>query len=90
LEFSEVDTIFHSSFGPGQKCGFHARQNQFSQIAQGRKQIIQKEANDILVLYYSLSGNTDIKETQWDFRPGLDQKGSNSKRGGTAAISNIK
>jgi hypothetical protein len=29
------------------------------------------------------------KETQWDFRPGLDQKGSNSKVGETTAISNI-
>ena len=38
----------------------YAKQYQPSQIAQGRKQLIQKEANDILVLYYSLSGNTDI------------------------------
>ena len=38
----------------------YAKQYQPSQIAQGRKQFIQKEANDILVLYYSLSGNTDI------------------------------
>ena len=38
----------------------HAGQNQASQIAQGRKQLIQKEENDILVLYYSLSGNTEI------------------------------
>ncbi len=38
----------------------HAGENQPSQIAQGRKQLIQKEENDILVLYYSLSGNTEI------------------------------
>ena len=38
----------------------YARQYQPPQIAQGRKQLIQKEANDILVLYYSLSGNTEI------------------------------
>ncbi len=38
----------------------HAGQNQPSQIAQMRKQLIQKEGNDILVLYYSLSGNTEI------------------------------
>ena len=38
----------------------HAGQNQPSQIAQMRKQLIQKEENDILVLYYSLSGNTEI------------------------------
>ncbi len=38
----------------------HAEQNQPSQIAQGRKQLIQKEGNDILVLYYSLSKNTEI------------------------------
>jgi flavodoxin len=38
----------------------YARQNQPLQIAQGRKQLIQKEGNDILVLYYSLSGKTEI------------------------------
>ncbi len=38
----------------------HAKQNQTSLIAQGRNQLIQKEGNDILVLYYSLSGNTEI------------------------------
>jgi flavodoxin len=38
----------------------YAKQNQPSQIAQGRKQFIQKEANDILVLYYSLTRNTEI------------------------------
>ena len=38
----------------------YAKQNQPSQIAQGRKQLIQKEGNDILVLYYSLTGNTEI------------------------------
>ncbi len=34
----------------------HAGQNQPLQITQGRKQLIQKEGNDILVLYYSLRG----------------------------------
>jgi len=29
------------------------------------------------------------KETQWDFRPGFDQKDRNSKPGGTTAISSI-
>jgi len=38
----------------------YAKQNQPSQIAQGRKQLIQKEGNDILVLYYSLTDNTEI------------------------------
>ncbi len=38
----------------------YARQYQPLQIAQGRKQVIQKEANDILVLYYSLTQNTEI------------------------------
>jgi len=38
----------------------HAMQIQPFQIAQGRKQLIQKEGNDILVLYYSLTGNTEI------------------------------
>ena len=38
----------------------HAEQIQPLQIAQGRKQLIQKEGNDILVLYYSLSDNTEI------------------------------
>jgi flavodoxin len=40
--------------------GLYARQNQFSQFAQGGKQVTQKQANDILVLYYSMSGNTEI------------------------------
>ena len=38
----------------------YAKQYQPSQIAQGRIQVIQKKRNDILVLYYSLSGNTEI------------------------------
>jgi len=38
----------------------YANQNQPSQITQGRKQLIQKEANDILVSYYSLTRNTEI------------------------------
>ena len=38
----------------------HAEQIQPLQIAQGRKQLIQKEGNDILVLYYSLTDNTEI------------------------------
>ena len=38
----------------------YAKQNQFSQIAPGKKQLVQKESNDILVLYYSLTGNTEI------------------------------
>jgi flavodoxin len=38
----------------------YARQYQPLQIAQGRKQVIQKKGNDILVLYYSLSQNTEI------------------------------
>jgi len=38
----------------------YARQNQPLQIAQGSKQVIQKEGSDTLVLYYSLSGKTDI------------------------------
>jgi flavodoxin len=38
----------------------YAKQYQPSQIAQGRKQLIQTEANGILVLYYSLSRNTEI------------------------------
>jgi len=38
----------------------YAKQNQPSQIAQGSKQLIQKEENDILVLYYSLTQNTEI------------------------------
>jgi len=38
----------------------HAEQNQPTQIAQGRKQLIQMEGSDILVVYYSLSGNTEI------------------------------
>jgi flavodoxin len=40
--------------------GLYAGQNQFSQLDQGGKQVTQKEANDILVLYYSMSGNTEI------------------------------
>lgn len=38
----------------------YAKQYQPLQIAQGRIQVIQKKRNDILVLYYSLSGNTEI------------------------------
>jgi hypothetical protein len=38
----------------------YAKQNQFSQIAPGKKQLVQKESNDILVLYYSLTRNTEI------------------------------
>ncbi len=38
----------------------HAMQIQPFRIAEGRKQLIQKEGNDILVLYYSLTGNTEI------------------------------
>ena len=37
-----------------------AKQNPLSQVANGRKQFIQKEANHILVLYYSLTRNTEI------------------------------
>jgi flavodoxin len=40
--------------------GLYARQTQFSQFAQGGKQVTQKQVNDILVLYYSMSGNTEI------------------------------
>ncbi len=38
----------------------YAKQNQPFQIAQGKKQFTQKEANGILVLYYSLTQNTEI------------------------------
>ncbi len=38
----------------------YAQQNQPSQIAPGRKQLIQKEGNNILVLYFSLTRNTEI------------------------------
>ena len=38
----------------------HAMQIQPFQIAQRRKQFIQKKGNDILVLYYSLTNNTEI------------------------------
>ena len=38
----------------------YAKQNQPLQIASERKEIIQKEANDILVLYYSLTDNTEL------------------------------
>ncbi len=38
----------------------HAKQNQIGQIAQGKKQLVKKEGNDILVLYYSLTQNTEI------------------------------
>jgi len=38
----------------------YARQNQSSQIAPGSKQLIQKEGNNILVLYYSLTRHTEI------------------------------
>ena len=38
----------------------YAEQKQPLQIASGRKQIIQKEASEILVLYYSLTDNTEL------------------------------
>ena len=38
----------------------YANQNQPSQIISGRKRFIQREANDILVLYYSLTSNTEL------------------------------
>ncbi len=38
----------------------YAKHNPPLQIAQGRKQLIRKEGNGILVLYYSLTGNTEI------------------------------
>ena len=38
----------------------YAGQHQLSQSAQGRKRIIHKKPSDILVLYYSLSGKTEI------------------------------
>jgi len=38
----------------------HAEQIQPWQFAQGSKPLIQKEGNDILVLYYSLTGKTEI------------------------------
>jgi len=40
--------------------GLYAKQNHAAQIVQGRKQFIQKEGNNILVLYYSLTQNTEI------------------------------
>jgi flavodoxin len=38
----------------------YAKQNSLSQIDPGRKQVMQKEGNDILVLYYSLTNHTEI------------------------------
>ena len=38
----------------------YAEQHQPLQIASGRKQIIQKEGSEILVLYYSLTDNTEL------------------------------
>ena len=38
----------------------YAKQNTLLQIAPGSKQFIQKAGNDILVLYYSLTNNTEI------------------------------
>ncbi len=37
----------------------YAKQNQPWQFAQGKKQFVQRPGNDILVLYYSFSGNTE-------------------------------